>query len=82
MSITLTLKETPVVPLEAEVLSPSQLADLSHSEICGLRLYHGKRQVRVDDFFDVEGERSDQVNIRRERRSKVRYITNVSDDFS
>ena len=51
MSITLKLKETPAVPLEAEVLSPSHLADLSHSEICGLRLYHGKRQVRVDDFF-------------------------------
>ena len=63
MSITLKLKEPPAVPLEAEVLSPSHLADLSHAEICELRLYHGKRQMRVDDFFTVEGERSDQVEI-------------------
>ena len=63
MSITLTLKEEPSVPLEAEVLSPSLFADLSHDEICGLKMYHGKRQVRIDDFFDVEGERSDLVEI-------------------
>lgn len=63
MSITLTLKEQPTVPLEAEVLSPSHLAELSHDEIRGLRLFHGKRQLRVDDFFDVSGERSDQLEI-------------------
>jgi len=73
MSIKLTLKETPTVPLEAEVLSPSHLAELSHSEICGLRLYHGKRQMRVDDFFDVEGERSDQVEIHGDLR-RVRLL--------
>lgn len=61
--ITLTLKEQPTVPLEAEVLSPSRLADLTHSEICGLRLYHGKRQMRVDDFFEVDGERSSDLTI-------------------
>ena len=63
MTIILTLKEEPSVPLEAEVLSPSHLVDLSNDEICGLKLYHGKRQLRVDDFFEVEGERSDQVEI-------------------
>ncbi|MEO2031243.1 MAG: formylmethanofuran dehydrogenase subunit C [Planctomycetaceae bacterium] len=63
MTITLTLKEEPAVPLEAEVLSPSRLVGLSNDEICGLKLYHGKRQLRVDDFFEVEGERSDQLEI-------------------
>ena len=61
--IRLTLKHQPSVPLEAEVLSPSALAELSHDEICALRLYHGKRQVRVDDLFEIEGERSDEVEI-------------------
>ena len=61
--ITLRLKEQPAVPLEAEVLSPSAMADLSHAEICGLKLYHGKRQMRVDDFFDVDGEHSDHLEI-------------------
>ncbi len=71
--ITLTLKEQPTVPLEAEVLSPSRLADLSHDEICGLRLYHGKRQRRVDDFFHVDGERSDQLEIHGDLH-RVRWI--------
>ena len=73
MTIKLTLKQEPVVPLEAEVLSPSHLADLSHADICGLRLFHGKRQVRVDDFFAVDGERSDQVEIHGDMH-KVRWL--------
>lgn len=64
MSITLTLKEEPSVPLEAEVLSPTRLMDLSREEICGLTLLHGKRRMRIDEFFDVDGERSDHVTIR------------------
>lgn len=71
--IKLTLKEQPKVPLEAEVLSPSRFADLSHTEICSLRMYHGKRQVRVNDFFTVEGERSDQLEIHGDLR-RVRWL--------
>ena len=61
--IKLRLKEQPTVPLEAEVLSPDALARLSHADICSQTIYHGKRQCRVDDFFDVEGERVDQLEI-------------------
>lgn len=62
--IVLTLKERPVVPLEAEVLCPDVVADLAHDAVCGLPVFLGKRQCRVDDFFEVEGEFSDELEIR------------------
>jgi len=48
----------PTVPLEAEVLSPDRIANLSNAEIRCLTVYHGKRQLPLSDFFDVHGERS------------------------
>src|SRR6188474_2556057 len=61
--ITLTLKEPPSVPLEAEVLSPDVTAGLSNAAIRALPVYLGKRQRRVDDFFDVDGASSDQITV-------------------
>jgi formylmethanofuran dehydrogenase subunit C len=61
--ITLTLKDQPVVPLEAESLSPDVMVSLSHDDIRALPVYLGKRQKRVDDFFIVEGENSDELVI-------------------
>ena len=48
----LTPKERPHVPLEAEVLSPDVVAGLSNSEIRGLSVYHGKRQLPLGEFFE------------------------------
>src|SRR5438876_6106692 len=62
--ITLTLKEPPSVPLEAEVLSPDVMAPLANDAIRALPVYLGKRQRRVDDFFTVEGAASDELDIR------------------
>ena len=62
--ITLTLKEQPVVPLESEVLSPDVTLSLSNAEIRALPVYLGKTQCRVEDFFTVEGEASDELEIR------------------
>ena len=55
MTITLTLREAPSVPLEAEVLSPDVLAPLSLDEARALPIFLGKRQYRLEDFFTVEG---------------------------
>jgi formylmethanofuran dehydrogenase subunit C len=60
----LTLKERPHVPLEAEVLSPDVIAPLSHDAVRALPLVLGKRQRRVDDFFEVEGPGSEELEIR------------------
>jgi len=71
--ITLTLNEQPNVPLEAEVLSPDVLAALANDEIRALPVYLGNRQRRVDDFFSVEGARSDELEIRGDV-GKVKWI--------
>jgi formylmethanofuran dehydrogenase subunit C len=60
-AVTLRLKQDPVVALEAEVITPDRFAEMSHEEICSSIVYHGKRQLRLDEFFDVEGERSDDL---------------------
>jgi len=71
--ITLTLKEQPNVPLEAEVLSPDAMAALANDAIRALPVYLGKKLCRVDDFFAVEGEASDELKIRGDAR-KVKWI--------
>src|SRR5437868_5833935 len=73
MMLTLTLKEPTAVPLEAEVLSPDALAPLKHVDVCALPVFLGKRQRRLDDFFEVEGDGSDEIEIRGDA-AKVKWI--------
>lgn len=71
--ITLTLVEQPAVPLEAEVLCPDVMATLSHDAIRALPVYLGKRQRRLDDFFRIEGDASDELEIHGDA-SKIKWI--------
>ncbi len=71
--ITLTLREQPPVPLEAESLSPDVMLDLTNDQVRALPVLLGKRQRRVDDFFTVEGAASDDLEIRGDAR-KVKWI--------
>lgn len=72
--ITLALKEpVEVVPLEAEVICPDTMTALDHAAIRALPVYLGKKQCRLDDFFTVEGEASEEIEIRGELK-KVRWI--------
>ena len=71
--ITLTLKEQPAVPLEAESLCPDVTAGLSHEAICALPVFLGKHQRRLDDFFDIDGEAGDELEIRGDA-AKVKWI--------
>ena len=71
--ILLTLKEQPEVPLEAEMLCPDVMAPLRNDAIRELPVYLGKRQRRLDDFFEVEGEASDEIEIRG-NAAKVKWI--------
>src|SRR6476660_9415860 len=73
MPITLQLKRQPAVPLEAEVLTPDKLSELSNDEIRSLIVYHGKRQLPLGEFFEVEGERSEDLIIHGSLH-KVRWI--------
>lgn len=69
----LTLKDLPVVPLEAEVLIPDQLASLSLSDIAASPVFLGKRRMRLDDFFTVEGRPGDELELRGDLR-QVKWI--------
>jgi formylmethanofuran dehydrogenase subunit C len=71
--IKLTLKDQPVVPLEAEVLTPDHLSGLGLDAIRALPVFLGKRQLRVDDFFTVAGEPSDQIELHGDL-AKVKWI--------
>jgi formylmethanofuran dehydrogenase subunit C len=72
-AITLTLKHEPPVPLETEVLSPDIIAPLSHEDVCALPVFLGKRQYRADDFFEVEGGGSDELEVRG-NAARVKWI--------
>jgi formylmethanofuran dehydrogenase subunit C len=72
--ITFTLKEpVELVPLEAEALCPDTTATLANNAVRALPVYLGKKQCRVDDFFTVDGEASDEIEIHGEMK-KVRWI--------
>lgn len=73
MGIRLTLTRQPTVPLEAEVLAPNALADCSTDQIAARTVYHGKRQLPLADFFEIEGERSDELEIHGDLK-KVRWV--------
>ena len=71
--LTLTLKTALTVPLEAEVLAPDVLAPLAHADICALPVMLGKRRLRLDEFFDIEGDGSDDIELRGDL-TKVKWI--------
>ena len=72
--ITLTLKRSvDGVPLEAENICPDVIIALDNAAIRGLPVYLGKRQCRIDDFFTVDGEKSDEIDVLGDLR-KVRWI--------
>jgi formylmethanofuran dehydrogenase subunit C len=68
MTLTLTLREQPDVPLEAEVLTPDRL----EGDIAALPLWHGKERTRVGEFFEVSGA-GDDVRVEGDL-SRVRYV--------
>jgi formylmethanofuran dehydrogenase subunit C len=71
--ITLTLKEQPAVPLEAEALSPDVMRELAPDAIRALPVFLGKRQHRLEDFFAVEGAAGDELEIRGDA-GRVKWI--------
>lgn len=73
MPLTLTLKDRPSVPLEAECLSPDVLAELSLDEIAASQVYLGKRRLRLDGFFTIEGEPNEAIELHGDLR-QVKWI--------
>ena len=59
----LTLKQRPHVPLEAETITPDMIASLGSDELRALPVVLGKRSYRLDDFFDIEGPPSEELEL-------------------
>src|ERR671923_587441 len=55
MTLTLTLRDAPVVPLEAEVLRPDRLAGATREEIEAMPVWHGNERTQLGEFFAVSG---------------------------
>src|SRR3954467_2617369 len=70
MTLTLTLREQPDVPLEADVLTPDRLGGAD--DVRALPLWHGKERTRVGEFFAVSGA-GDDVRIEGDLR-RVQYV--------
>ena len=62
--ITLTLKEEPTRPARGREHLARRDGHLDHAAIRALPVFLGKQQRRLDDFFEVEGEASDELEIR------------------
>src|SRR5438067_4596602 len=71
--LTLTLKSALTVPLEAECLSPDVLAPLTTDAVRALPVMLGKRQHRLDEHFDIEGDGGDEIELRGDL-TKVKWI--------
>src|SRR5918912_4436253 len=50
---------TTTVPVEAECLTPDNLAGKSASEVAALAVQHGNSPAALGDFFRVEGDAGD-----------------------
>jgi formylmethanofuran dehydrogenase subunit C len=68
-----TIKERPTVPLETELFSPDVIAPLAHGEVRALPVFLGKRQYRMEDFFEIEGAGSDDLEVRGDA-GRVKWI--------
>jgi formylmethanofuran dehydrogenase subunit C len=71
--ITLRLRETFTIPLEAEAITPDAFAGQSRSQIERLPVVHGNTEARLADFLTVEGEADDTVRLEGDL-SRVKYI--------
>ena len=73
MTLTLTLRETPSVPLEAEELRPERLLGRPAAEIERLAVWQGNAEMQVGDFFTVAGSGDDEVRVEGDLR-RVKYV--------
>ena len=56
MTVTVTLRETPELPLEADSITPTHFAGKTAQEIGALPLQQGNQVIQLKDFFDISGE--------------------------
>ena len=60
-AVTLRLKESTTIPIEADSICPDRFVGRSQAEIEALPAFYGRRKVTLGDLFAVEGEDSDNL---------------------
>jgi formylmethanofuran dehydrogenase subunit C len=63
VTLTLTLREAPLAPVDARALCPDRLAGLGRAEIGRLELRHGNRPATVEELFEVSGDGEEEVRV-------------------
>jgi len=63
VTLELTLHTAPVVPLEAEVLSPARLSGLSERDVAKLGVVHGNQRAELGEFFRVAGSANGELRL-------------------
>ena len=61
--VTLRLKDSGTIPIEADNICPDLIVNLNLAEIKALNAFYGRRKVTFGDLFDVEGEHSDRIMV-------------------
>jgi formylmethanofuran dehydrogenase subunit C len=67
-------KSTTTIPVEAECLTPDNLAGKTVAEIAALPVQHGNVQVPLGEFFAVEGDPGDRELVIEGDCSRVKWI--------
>jgi formylmethanofuran dehydrogenase subunit C len=63
MPLTLTLRESPAVPLETEGVTSDRLATLRRSDVEALTVWHGNERAQLADFFAVSGDGDEELRV-------------------
>ena len=63
MSVQLRLHTQPVVPLETENITPDKFKVLDNKAISNLDVLHGKDRTKLSDFFSVQGELDENIEM-------------------
>ncbi len=63
MGLKLTLRTTPAVPLEAEVLTPDCMTGLTAGEAAALPVHHGNEIATLGDFFRIESHDGEELRL-------------------
>jgi len=72
--IRLTYTSTTTIPVEAECVTPNNLAGKTAAEIAALPVQHGNAQAVLSDFFRVAGEAGDQRVVLEGDCSRVKWL--------
>jgi formylmethanofuran dehydrogenase subunit C len=76
--VVLTLKKDTPLPIEGEMICPDVFAGKSWAEIKKLPLFYGNKEKKLEEFFAVEGEDSDRIEI----RGDLRNIKRIGQEMS